>query len=394
MTAKNVISYIVSAASLLSLWSCAADSSYMPVSPGNEGGVRFMAATAELGQGQGQDRGTQDVGITTTRNIREFKVSAVYKGQYNIITLLDNVVVRRVGLTNKWEYSPAVDWPGPPVNFFMVSPANTDWHVKNYGDGREAVISRYTNDGKTDLLAAADYDMIEHPGPVKVNFRHTLARVEASMRSLLPEDYYLVVKMVYLTGVPLEGPYTWPTQSTDVQNTSDTGSPEVSGKWETTGYVSHSNFTYTIFGSPDPGNDGNIFRNTGGSYLSLKGIGVQFMIPGRLMESRYDEAHWLGANLMVVYRIAETGTDRTVWPAPGVTRDEYLFNNDKTWAQMPFPLREATPGNEWLSGIDYHYRLTFRMPDSFSTETRAGRARHAASISPVSASIEVTSAPY
>ncbi len=95
------------------------------------------------------------------------------------------------------------------------------------------------------------------------------------------------------------------------------------------------------------------------------------MIPNELEESRYAEAHWLGANLMVVYRIVKAGTEESAWPIAGETPEEYLFNEDKTWAIQPFPLREATPDNRWRSGINYHYRMTLNAPEALRGKTRS-----------------------
>ncbi len=76
---------------------------------------------------------------TTTLNINNFKVSAYAQDAYGTYhTLMDQVTVRRTG-QNSWTYSPKVNWPGVPVDFFAVSPAsvkvdNNAWsnHTINY----------------------------------------------------------------------------------------------------------------------------------------------------------------------------------------------------------------------------------------------------------------------
>jgi len=367
MLRKTDISTLASAVLLLaSLQGCTADADDVTSQTGHTEMIEFLPLVEETPAAFGAGTGT--AGVTTTRNIREFKVSAIYRGQYNFVTLLDNVIVRRVGQSNKWEYSPKIDWPGPAVNFYMVSPINTNMHVINYGDGRGALLDKYINTGKIDLVVAADYDEVAHPGPVRVNFRHALTRIEASIRPSLPEGYDLMVKMVYATGVPLEGSYTWPTESTNIQNSGDIGDTASSGRWVPTGYATHSNYTFRLLGNID--SDGVILKNDG-EYGAMKGTGIQFLIPNELEESRYAEAHWLGANLMVVYRIVKAGTEESAWPIAGETPEEYLFNEDKTWAIQPFPLREATPDNRWRSGINYHYRMTLNAPEALRGKTRS-----------------------
>ena len=75
----------------------------------------------------------------------------------------------------------------------------------------------------------------------------------------------------------------------------------------------------------------------------MKGTGIQFLIPNELEESRYAEAHWLGANLMVVYRIVKAGTEESAWPIAGETPEEYLFNEDKTQPSSRFHCARRRP---------------------------------------------------
>ena len=59
---------------------------------------------------------------TTTLNINNFKVSAYAQDAYGTYhTLMDQVTVRRTG-QNSWTYSPKVNWPGVPVDFFCGQP--------------------------------------------------------------------------------------------------------------------------------------------------------------------------------------------------------------------------------------------------------------------------------
>ena len=113
MLRKTDISTLASAVLLLaSLQGCTADADDVTSQTGHTEMIEFLPLVEETPAAFGAGTGT--AGVTTTRNIREFKVSAIYRGQYNFVTLLDNVIVRRVGQSNKWEYSPKIDWPGRP----------------------------------------------------------------------------------------------------------------------------------------------------------------------------------------------------------------------------------------------------------------------------------------
>ncbi len=378
MKFRKVISEFASAVCLLSLWSCAADADMPSPQPSSDDGIEFTVETRD---------NTPD-GVTTTQNIRNFKTTAVYRGQYTSHVLLDNVIVSRTGL-NSWEYSPKVSWPEYPVNFFMVSPTDIKWSVEYWN--MVASIESYENDGKTDLIVAADYNAVAHPGPVKVNFRHALSRVSISLRNNIPDEYELKVQFVYVAGVLMLGRYNWPVQSTTLQNDSNAGDPNVSGFWTPYGFNAYSDYRYIYFGDSDPNNEGITLPFSPEKYTPLDKDGIQFMLPHKIeKEHLANYGAWLGGNIYVVYQIKEKQNGQIIWPGENTPSDQ-IFIGDKSRAIATFHLHDATPGHQWLPGLDYSYRLTLNLPDQIAEKT-SGQSEASSNASAESESSVKTSA--
>lgn len=87
------IIFLMSAAPLLAVWGCAADSIDAPDTLTAATSPCF-AVTTDL------DGESSAPGVTTTHNIREFKVTATTADQYATVFPLDNVIVHRTGLNN------------------------------------------------------------------------------------------------------------------------------------------------------------------------------------------------------------------------------------------------------------------------------------------------------
>ena len=350
MLSRRSIHSLTSAALILLSWGCAAD---VPDEPSSSGDVIGFDATTDKAVDESPE------GVTTTYNIKSFKVTATTRGPCSNIVLLDNAVVTRTGLNN-WTYSPQIEWPATPVNFYMVSPVDVDWSVHTWDTG--AMIWSYHNDGKTDLITAANYEMRHQSGPVRVNFRHALSRVEAGLRTTIPDDYELHVRLAYIIGVGLKGHYVWPTSSTQTQNAGDTGSPDVSGTWEVSGVISHAREVYVLEGTTGAEVSDFILESSD-TYRPLDANRIQFMIPFELEESRFDQSNWLGSNIVVVYNIRRRSDGAIIWPNEN-TPFEYYYHTDgsREWAVAPYALAEATPEGRWLPGINYSYRLTLNMP--------------------------------
>lgn len=350
MTSKAFIYILLSAVPPAALTGCSADS--LSGSSDGSHAVGFYPVA---------DRTSYDApeGVTTTLNIRDFKVTATTPGQYNTIILLQDAIVKRTGL-NDWTYSPKIEWPETPVNFYMVSPADIAWTVLTWDRG--AWINQYRNDGKTDLIVAADYDEMQHPGPVKVNFRHALSRVAVSLRTSIPDEYDVRMRLAYVTGVPLVGHYVWPTRSTDLTDGFSIGSPDDSGIWSPAGWSTHGQENFVLQQASDP--DGMTLSPADAQYIPLDGNHIQFMIPHNIEPSRFDDYNWLGGNIIIVYRIYRRSDGDVVWPTEN-TPVELIYHKEgkRDWAVAPFPLAEATPETRWLPGLNYSYRLTLNMPD-------------------------------
>ena len=332
---------------------CAANS---PASePDTEGFVEFTADP--------QSSYTPE-GVTTTLNIQDFKVTAIYKGEWNnTFVLLDNVIVERTSL-NTWEYNPPIRWPQFPVNFYMVSPASENWEPQKWGDGGARIYS-YTNDGKVDLLAAQDLQAIGQYGAVHVNFRHALAHVAAAMRVNVPADYKLIVKAIYFSCLPREGHYEWPSEDTD-DDTFEIGTPEASGYWREVHKVSPNNYQFLISGSLDKDYEGVEMPATD-DFKTMHSL-VQFSIPWKIDPPEdLNWGAWKGEAVIVAYRILRRSDNAVVYPNAG-TPLKYQFTGDRTWAMKPFFFYGVTPGNTTKPGLSYLYRFTLTYP---SADTRA-----------------------
>lgn len=288
-------------------------------------------------------------GITTTLNIPNFKVSASTQGQWSWYYLMENVVVTRTGI-NSWTYSPKIEWPDKPVNFYEVYPTDLKWTI--FGWDRGAELITFENTGKTDVVIGAQYDVMRQSAPVKINFRHILSVVDVSLKADIPSDMTVLLRRAYIQNVADYGAYVYPKQSTDPVGDIDSGDPAVSGSWQAWGFKN-----FRIFAAPDL-DAGHPLKSSDG-YLPLDSDSVRFMIPQTLQEVGYNW-QWYGSCLMAVYKILDS-KGNTVWPNES-TSYEYKSNDDPGWGLAQFDLYEATPDHKWLPGINYSYRLTLKSP--------------------------------
>ncbi len=356
MFSRKIISSILSVVSLLLFFQgCTTDSSDAPVYSGEELGFEPSPLAFP-----GSD------GVTTTLSISDFKVTATYQDQYSVATLMDDVIVRRTG-ANKWVYSPTLQWPGPPVNFYMINPVSTQWSVRKWDKGAE--IWSYHNDGKTDLIVATDYQALQTTSTLKVNFRHALSFVKATISTDIPEDYDVRIKFAYLSGVGTVGHYVFPTVSTNQQNVFDPESDSETGSWDSVGLISHYDYSYTIFGQNTPDNSGTSIPTGINSQFPLEGTGVQFMIPHKLQDSWSESwGGWNGDNIIIVYRIIRKSDGAIIWPNDSTPKENMHPDNvSRKWAVAPYHLSEASTDKSWLPGMAYIYRLTLHIPEQLSS---------------------------
>lgn len=187
------------------------------------------------------DYGREGKDPTTTQNITQFSVSAYYMGDYNnLVTLMDNVTVNRVG-PNKWTYSPAVAWPAVPLTFVAVSPASVRVSTNHHW---EHTIQNYQCDGTTDLLEATKVDALQGEGNIKINFRHALSQVLFSICNGDP-DVEVRVHKIYIKDVATSGDFFYPKVTTspldfhevnanaeaNAAEDAEAGMPENTGYW-------------------------------------------------------------------------------------------------------------------------------------------------------------------
>lgn len=364
----------ISAASLLFLSGCAADSSSEP--PQSREGrpvVEFSEATADSTQWYDSDIQAPE-GVTTTLNIKEFKVTAVTRNQYSTVKILDDVIVTRKGI-NSWTYPDKVEWPEYPVDFYEVSPVDVKWEVFWWHKG--VAIYGWENTGTTDLVVGAQYGAVSRPGPIKVNLRHALASVDVSLRTDIPDRYSMTVKRAYIMEVNSGGNYNWPTQTTDQQSPYDVGTPEVSGDWYQVWTGNHNN-VYNLQGYPEEDYKGTELKPSD-IYTPLDQHLVRFMVPGSLIKSNYTGSEWRGSNIMIVYRITDRNTGETIWPTAS-TSASLRAPKDSGWALACYGLYDVTPDHKWLAGINYRYRLTLHLPPEAGT--RASDSDISVSIAP------------
>ncbi len=214
---KPLLSISLTLATLLMCQGCDVSEENIPDAPDSGAYIDFAVA--------GEDDDSMTRATTTTLNINNFKVSAYAQDAYGTYhTLMDQVTVRRTG-QNSWTYSPKVNWPGVPVDFFAVSPAsvkvdNNAWsnHTINYSIGT----------GDRDLLVAVRMRAEQKSGPLKLNFRHALTRINISLQTDR-RDVRIEVRNVTLHGAPDHGLFTFPTAST----TPGTDPGEIFSQWET-----------------------------------------------------------------------------------------------------------------------------------------------------------------
>ncbi len=113
---KPLLSISLTLATLLMCQGCDVSEENIPDAPDSGAYIDFAVA--------GEDDDSMTRATTTTLNINNFKVSAYAQDAYGTYhTLMDQVTVRRTG-QNSWTYSPKVNWPGVPVDFFEIGRAS------------------------------------------------------------------------------------------------------------------------------------------------------------------------------------------------------------------------------------------------------------------------------
>lgn len=288
----------------------------------------------------------------TTHTIADFSLTAYTNsadGQYRQI--MDNVTVTRTGL-NSWTYSPLVEWPGTPVDFFAVSPAsigivNNQWwyHIVNFSDP----------DAATDLLVAVNMGVTQNSGRVRLNFRHALAQVNVSLRTSRP-DVVVEVRRVSIKDVAVVGMFHYPAVTT----TPSGNDGSLFSCWKS---YNMSNTDLKLFHALTATQA--IVPTSVPRPVSEEG---NFTIPVEFSPLQMD-SYIHGSRLELLVRFADRATGHTLWPnadTPQILRGEV-----PNCGLACFSLQDATPEARWYPGVDYNYSIDI---DSYPTVYEGSRS--------------------
>jgi len=105
------------------------------------------------------------------------------------------------------------------------------------------------------------------------------------MRNAIPENFSIRIKRVYLTGIAIRGHYSWPTESTNIQNELNVGTAAVSGKWSEAGLAFDTN-VYNIYEATDKENGVELQQSQ--NFIPVSNTGIQFMVPGELYPPKFE----------------------------------------------------------------------------------------------------------
>lgn len=269
---------------------------------------------------------------TTTATLQDFLVYAYT----DTSVIMDGVTVRRDG--GSWTYSPAVYWPGVPVDFYAVSPASGAWGSQSSGESDNKPVARLTCGG-TDYLYAVTLDQVESPAPVPLTFRHAMSKV-AVMLSSTSNRYTVEVYHVSLNNISLSGDFTMPQH-----NTSDSGGP---GKWDglsapgkTLTYYDIDGVAATLTPTPVDLTEGN--------------LNTSYFVPQALQKLAYSPSSgFTGSFMQIDCIVKDKATGEKVWPNEHTP--EYLLVEQTDCGRMLFPL--STPAvTSWQQGYSYVYNV-------------------------------------
>lgn len=268
----------------------------------------------------------------TTQTISEFKVWARLD---NWKPVMNGVTVTRTGL-NKWSYSPTVDWPDEPVNFYAVSPATMNMSDVYYGFDLY-----YECKGDIDLLVAVRRNVHQSDGRIKLNFCHTLARITTDITTPLT-DTIVEVRRISIADVGSAGTLHVPEKDTSP----DAPAGDITDCWQIWN-MSATNFDVY---------NGEPVTLSGTRFMPLDG--AEFMLPVRLTPLLFT-GYIHGSAIRVVYRMIDRRTGEVIWPTRQ-TPAHLRPHDTPGWGVANLALRSATPDARWLSGHHYHYTIQIK----------------------------------
>lgn len=279
----------------------------------------------------------------TTSTIDNFLLNAFTDKK----TFISDLKVTRTN--DKWTYSPAYYWPATPVNFYAVSPTESQMtRPETSGVANNAFRAEYVNTGATDLLYSVAKDQTPTsattPRAVQLNFRHALSRVAVKMKSS-NSDIRIKIYSVELENIMTKGVFTFPDETT-----SASGAPSLDGT--TAGMGKWSDWSV-------PGN-ASIYDNASGSdYLSSSATEFSnneysFALPQPLSEAT-TVGNTVNGSFIKVKCVIDNGTnpDIRLWPNSQTPAE----NKEGEYGIIRFSLRNAASPQSWQPGVGYIYNL-------------------------------------
>ena len=340
--------YLVVALSAVALTACNNDE-VLEVNQGR--GISFQVAT------EASTRAT----ATTTNSIDEFMVWG-FTQEEPAKTLMEDLSVSKTG--SEWTYTGTIFWPAAPVNFYSISPKPVNDRVSEGTvsiTSDEQKITGFTvntdQSQQVDLLYAVNKDEQKEKhetDPVSINFRHALSQIVFKAKNT-NENLKVIVKGVKIANIKKAGDFTYPTSSTTMQNTSESGTIEAAtqGTWDnvTTAATFSAGMDateVTLDGKVETAVD---LTATTGSNDSKSYTGALFMIPQQLAAWDPSTTGALDPNNTGVYFLLDcqifSGTNRDVqiWPEQTAS----------TSAEIAVPANSLI----WEQGKKYVYTFIF-----------------------------------
>ena len=294
---------------------------------------------------------------TTTNNIKEFQVWAYTdSGKTTYMT-----GTKVTGGNGKWTYSGTKFWPETPLDFLAISPIIPSSNTAELTQNTNKVINYIVEDGKTDLLYAANYGETKEAhktDPVEVNFRHALSQIVLKAKLTENSTIDVKVKGVKIDSVQSAGILYWAKGNTvpnlKTEGNTDTENDSTWGSW---GVSANKYATYTM----------NFDEKSLGKNAEEIGEPL-FLLPQTLkpwLTLKDDLAKITGkARLLVNCQIVDKETGKQLWPK---TSDEDGFAEVAISLDNPKNDPNRKPGadgqdskhDKWMQGKKYTYTLIF-----------------------------------